>query len=103
MNKLSIALCIFAAVFLLVVVAYYSFKNWRNEIKKNKELRQIINEQNENMKFLLKHAEELKQIEKDQKTTDQKIAEAKTDEEIIDIINAVIASNNDRVRDDFPE
>lgn len=56
-----------------------------------------------NLAFMVRHAEELAQIKKDQKTTDQKIAEAKTDEEIIDIINAVIASNNDRVRDDFPE
>ena len=94
MNKLSIALSIFAAVFLLVVVAYYSFKNWQKEIKKNKELRQIINEQNENMKFLLKHAEELKQIEKDENITEKQIEEAKTDEEIFFIIDAIVSHNN---------
>lgn len=59
--------------------------------------------QKANLAFMVRHAEELAQIKKDQKTTDQKITEAKTDEEIIDIINAVIASNNDRVRDDFPK
>ena len=94
MNKLSIALSIFAAVFLLVVVAYYSFKNWQKEIKKNKELRQIINEQNENMKFLLKHAEELKQIEKDENITEKQIEEAETDEEIFSIIDAIVFHNN---------
>lgn len=95
MNKLSIALSIFAAVFLLVVVAYYSFKNWQKEIKKNKELRQIINEQNENMKFLLKHAEELKQIVKDENITEKQIEEAKTDEEIFCIIDAIVSHNNE--------
>ena len=94
MNKLSIALSIFAAVFLLVVVAYYSFKNWQKEIKKNKELREIINEQNENLKFLLKHAEELKQIEKDENITEKQIEEAETDEEIFSIIDAIVFHNN---------
>ena len=94
MSKISIFLMIFACVFFLLVVAYYSFKNWRNELKKNKELRQIINEQNENMKFLLKHAEELKQIEKDENITEKQIEEAKTDEEIFCIIDAIVSHNN---------
>lgn len=78
----------------LLLVAYYSFKNWRAEIKKNKELREIINEQNQNMKFLLKHAEELKQIEKDENITEQQIEEAETDEEIFFIIDAILSHNN---------
>lgn len=94
MNKITISLCIFFAFLAIVVVAYYSIKNWRAEVKKNKELREIINEQNQNMKFLLKHAEELKQIEKDENITDKQIEEAETDEEIFFIIDAILSHNN---------
>lgn len=94
MSKISVYLMIFACVFFLLAVAYYSFKNWRAEIRKNKELRQVIDEQNENMKFLLKHAEELKKIEKEENITQKQIEEAETDEEIFFIIDAIVSHNN---------
>lgn len=99
MSKISIALMIFICVFFLLVVAYYSFKNWRAEIKKNKKLQQIINEQKENMKFLIKHAEELKKIEKEENITNEQIEEAETDEEILNIIDAIVSHNNDKLCD----
>ena len=100
MSTLLIQIAIY--IVLICIIVFVSMTCRKLQAEKTK-LEVELQAQKANLAFMVRHAEELAQIKKDQKTTDQKIAEAKTDEEIIDIINAVIASNNDRVRDDFPE
>lgn len=64
----------------------------------NNEL-QIANEvQKATIIDMYKHAEELAQIQKDKSEVNQKIKEAKTDEEISEIINGIIAANNAKLR-----
>ena len=92
-----------AIYIVLICIIVFVSRTCRKLQTEKTELEVELQAQKANLAFIVRHAEELAQIKKDQKTTDQKITEAKTDEEIIDIINAVIASNNDRVRDDFPE
>lgn len=92
-----------AIYIVLICIIVFVSRTCRKLQAEKTELEVELQAQKANLAFMVRHAEELAQINKDQKTTDQKIAEAKTDEEIIDIINTVIASNNDRVRDDFPE
>jgi len=97
-------LLIQAAIYIvLICIIVFVSRTCRKLQAEKTELEVELQAQKANLVFMVRHAEELAQIKKDQKTTDQKITEAKTDEEIIDIINAVIASNNDRVCDDFPE
>lgn len=92
-----------AIYIVLICIIVFVSRTCRKLQAEKTELEVELQAQKANLAFMVRHAEELAQIKEDQKTTDQKITEAKTDEEIIDIINAVIASNNDRVRDDFPE
>lgn len=85
----------FAVVLLLLFVA---IKYIISEKNKNKKLQEELESQQQNLITLYRHAEEIAEIEKDKSRTDQIIEEAKSDEEILDIINTVVAVNNSRVR-----
>lgn len=85
----------FAVVLLLLFVA---IKYIISEKNKNKKLQEELKIQQQNSILLYKHAEEIAEIEKDKNLTDQVIEEAKSDEEILDIINTIVAINNSRVR-----
>ena len=50
-----------------------------------------------NIAYLVKHAEEIQRIQKDADEISNKINGAKTDEEISDIVSAIISANNDRL------
>lgn len=66
--------------------------------KEIKSLKEELEAQQQNIISLYKHAEEIAEIEKDRRKTDEEINESKTDEEMLDIINTVIAVNNNRVQ-----
>ena len=72
--------------------------------KRNKELKQkveafqIENEKlQQNIAYLMKHTEEITKIKKEADKISDKINGAKTDEEISDIVSAIISANNDRL------
>lgn len=50
-----------------------------------------------NIAYLVKHSEEIQKIQKEADAIDNKIKGAKTDEEISDIVSAIISANNDRL------
>ena len=59
---------------------------------------QIENESlQQNIAYLVKHAEEIQRIQKDADEISNKINGAKSDEEICDIVSAIISANNGRV------
>lgn len=64
----------------------------------NTELQMENEKQKNTIIDMYRHAEELAQIQKDKSEVNQKINEAKTDEEIREIINSIVRSNNNRVR-----
>lgn len=66
--------------------------------KENDTLYIEVEEQKKNMVQLFHYSEEIAEIKKSQRKTGQQICGAKSDEEVIDIINSVIRNNNNRVR-----
>ena len=86
-------ICIVLLVSLFITVKIIS------RIKKiNNELQKELEKQDKNLEYIFKNAEETKKIEQSRKETDTKISKAKSDEEIIDIVNDVVKSNNNRVQ-----
>ena len=85
----------FAIVLLLLFVA---IKYIISEKNKNKKLQEELESQQQNLITLYRHAEEIAEIEKDKSRTDKVIEEAKSDEEVLDIINTIVTINNSRVR-----
>lgn len=81
-------------VFFLIIAIKYLVKD-KKEIKK---LQEDLAAQQQNIIMLYKHAEEIAEIEKDKNHTDRVIEEAKSDEEILDVINTIVSINNNRVR-----
>ena len=85
---------------LLVLVGIIVFvsKCCRKLQEDNNHLSGELGKQKANALYLIKHAEELKKIETDGKTIEQALAGAKDEEEVMDIINTIVATNNKRVR-----
>lgn len=98
---MSITTTIIIALFVLLLIFGASIQSlW----KKNKALKNQVEgykienkDLQSNIAYLVKHAEEIQKIQKDADEISNKIKGAKTDEEISDIIGAIISANNDRV------
>ena len=68
------------------------------ELKQKAEAFQIENETlQQNIAYLMKHTEEIQKIKNEADKISEKINGAKSDEEISDIVSAIISANNDRV------
>ena len=72
--------------------------------KRNRELKQMVEAfqiENEtlqqNIAYLMKHTEEIQKIKNEADKISEKINGAKSDEEISDIVSAIISANNDRL------
>lgn len=92
-------LLIEAAVILVLILVLVIISKTLSSLKKeNKRLEGELEQAKTNIAYLYRNAQEIAKIEKDEKKVAEEIKNAKTDEEIFDIVNAVIASNNSRVR-----
>lgn len=88
-----------AALFLMLAFAVYAaIKTFQKKTQEIKHLEGEVQKQKENMAYLVKHAQELAEIEKDQDKIQEEIQNAKSDEEVADIINAIININNSKLR-----
>lgn len=88
-----------AVIALLILFAIILLKCLKTERAKRKELEQTVKNQEKNLVYLYKHSQEIAAIESEKNKISQKIKDGKSDEEIVNIINSVIASNNSRVQD----
>ena len=66
--------------------------------EEKKEAEEQIQKQNTTIAELLRHAEEISIIAQDKGKVENEIKKAKTDEELVEIANAIISVNNDRLR-----
>ena len=94
--KLFIYILVTAVFFSLV--CFVLLKLYLSERTKRKKAEEDKKQLQKNISYLVHHAEELANIRLEKEKTDKKIEEAKTDEEVSDIVNAIINGNNDRVR-----
>lgn len=90
--KVYLILGIIIAVLIFTLVT--TIKEMIEQKKTNKKLQQDLKSQQENLLILYRHTEEIAKIKADKDKTDAKIQGAKSDEEILDIINSVLAFNN---------
>ena len=98
---MSISLTIILAeaiIIIILIAAVQSLCKTNKNTKQKLEGYQIENENlQQNIAYLVKHSEEINQIKKEADKISDKINGAKTDEEISDIVSAIISANNDRV------
>ena len=87
-------------IFLVMVgIIYILFRKVQAEKKEIQILKNELNSAHENVKQLTDYIRNSDKIRKEEKEIAEKIKEAKTDEEVHNIINDIIALNNNRVQD----
>ena len=99
MNTLTVILVFFAIIVMCGAVIYILIKDHIKQKKEIQELKNEINSARENVKQLSEYIKNSDKIRKEEKEIAEKIKEAKTDEEVHNIINDIIALNNARVQD----
>ena len=100
MNTLTIILVMLVIIVIMGGVIYALIKARIKQKKEMQELKNEINSARENVKQLTDFIRNSDKIRKEEKQIAEKIKEAKTDEEVHNIINDIIALNNSRVQND---
>ena len=100
MNTLTIILIMFAIIVMCGAVIYSLIKMVQKNKKEIQGLNNELNSARENVRQLSEFIKTSDKIRKEEKEIAEKIKEAKTDEEIHNIINDIIALNNSRVQND---
>lgn len=98
MNPITPWLVSFALFIILAFVVYAAIKSLRKKDQEIKHLEGEVQKQKQNMAYLVKHGQEIADIEKEQNKIQEEIQNAKSDEEVADIINAIININNSKLR-----
>lgn len=99
MNTLTIILVMLAIIATMGGVIYSLIKTNQAKKKEINELKTEINSAHENVRQLTDYIKNCDKIRKEEKEFADRIKEAKTDEEVHNIINDLIALNNARVQD----
>ena len=99
MNTLTIILVMVAIIVTMGGVIYALIKDRKAQKKEIQELKNEIISARENVRQLSEYIKNSDKIRKEEKEIAEKIKEAKTDEEVHNIINDIIALNNSRVQD----
>jgi predicted Holliday junction resolvase-like endonuclease len=92
-----IAIIIFLVMGGIIYILFRKVQTGKKEIQ---ILKNELNSAHENVKQLTDYIRNSDKIRKEEKEIAEKIKEAKTDEEVHNIINSIIALNNSRVQND---
>jgi predicted Holliday junction resolvase-like endonuclease len=90
----------FVIIVIMGAVIYSLIKMIQKNKKEIQSLNNELNSARENVKQLSEYIKNSDKIRKEEKQIAEKIKEAKTDEEVHNIINDIIALNNNRVQND---
>ena len=99
MTTFTIILTLATVLLIAIAVCVELAKRNKAQTKKIEGLQDEIKGLQSNVAYLVNHIEEVDRIKKEADKISDKIEGAKTDEEVSDIIDAIINANNDRVQD----
>ena len=100
MNTVTVILVMLAVIVTMGGIIYALIRDRKAQKKEIQELENEIISARENVKQLTDFIRNSDKIRKEEKEIAEKIKEAKTDEEVHNIINDIIALNNSRVQND---
>ena len=98
MNTLTIILIMVAIIVMCGAVIYSLIKMLLKNKKEIQSLNNELNSARENVRQLSEYIKNSDKSRKEEKEIAEKFKEAKTDEEVHNIINDIIALNNSRVQ-----
>ena len=85
-------------VIVLTVVIVFVIKKLIDEKKHLDLLEKELAKKDESISYLYKHAEEVAKLNAEKSKLDKEINEAMTDEEIADVVAAIVDANNSKLR-----
>ena len=94
MNIITVVLVALAIIVILCAIISVEYRQIKKLEKRKAELEASYKEAQRNIAYLVKHQEEIAEIKTEEGEKLEQIAEAKTDEEIFEIVNSVIAPNH---------
>ncbi len=97
MNTLTIVLTMLAIIVMLAAIVWVEFKQIKKLNERKKSLEASYRDAQRNISYLIKHQKEIAEIKTASGEKLEEIAEAKTDEEIFEIVNSVIAPTHSRM------
>lgn len=100
MNKITIYLVFIAVIITLIGVIYVLVKDKKSLNREILSLKNALSSARQNVIQLTEYIEKLRKIKKENGKLSDKIRNAKTDEEIYNVIADIISDNNDRVQND---
>lgn len=100
MNTLTIILILFAISVIMGAVIFALLKDRKLKKKETEKLQDKLTSVLANLNSMRAYIEKILAIKTDTQTNVEKIKEAKTDEEVINILAAIISANNNRVQND---
>ena len=100
MNTVTIILVMLAIIVIMGGIIYALIRDKKAQKKEIQSLNNELNSARENVRQLSEYIKNSDKIRKEEKEIAEKIKEAKTDEEVHNIINDIIALNNARVQND---
>lgn len=98
MNTIVICLIVLAVILIEGFVIYALARDRKKLKADNEKLEQRIIDVTANLNLMTKYIEKILEIKADEKSTADKIKEAKTDEEVISILNDIISANNAKLQ-----
>lgn len=98
MSTLTIILVFIAVIITLGAIIYALLRDRKSLKKEITQLTSELYKANQNATNLAKYISQMQEIKSKEKETNNKIKEAKNDEEILSIIADIVNDNNARVR-----
>ena len=97
MNTLTIILILIAVIVTLAAVIWVEHKQIKQLKERKKALETSYQEAQRDIAYLVKHQKEIVEIKTEEAEKLSEVAEAKTDEEIFEIVNNIVALNNSKL------
>ena len=97
---ITVILVMSAVIVTMGGIIYILFKDKKAKKKEIEQLKDKLESANENLYAMKNYIEKILAIKTDTQTNVEKIKEAKTDEEVINILADIISANNNRVQND---
>lgn len=98
MNTLTIILIMLAIIVIMGAVIYVLVRDKKAQKKELEKVSDKLTSALANLNSMREYIEKILAIKADTKSNVEKIKEAKTDEEVIDILADIISANNNRVQ-----
>lgn len=100
MNTLTIILTMLAMIVIMGAIIFALLKDKKAKKKEIDQLKNQLKSVNENLHDMKNYIKQILAIKSDTQTNIDKIKEAKTDEEVFNILANIISTNNNRVQND---